>query len=348
MPGSILSADTGFPTFTGSESSEEKIRIITNYLYMLLEQLKYANAHVGVENFSESGLDDLEELITEPIYARLADDDGRLTSLSLTAAGLSSRMTDAEGNITTLTATANGLNTRITDAEGNITTLTATAAGLTSAVYDADGEVSSKISQSMAGLSLSVTNGAGYSKMQLLSNGAVLATSGQITLGGNVVFASDLTDGVTQISGSNILTGTINAIDITGSTISGSVLQTTLSSAGANSGAVEMYYINTGAANWLAGGLRLDDSGAGTATEARYRMYLYTNKIGSVPFGLKLEGAGNVSLESKEGSLYIAADKYIRMMLNEDSTQQTGITIGAGGQNVYLVGNVYINGKLQA
>ena len=153
---------------------------------------------------------------------------------------------------------------------------------------------------------------------------------------------------VTQISGSNILTGTINAIDITGSTISGSVLQTTLSSAGANSGAVEMYYINTGMANWLAGGLRLDDSGAGTATEARYRMYLYTNKIGSVPFGLKLEGAGNVSLESKEGSLYIAADKYIRMMLNEDSTQQTGITIGAGGQNVYLVGNVYINGKLQA
>ena len=106
MPGSILSADTGFPTFTGSESSEEKIRIITNYLYMLLEQLKYANAHVGVENFSESGLDDLEELITEPIYARLADDDGRLTSLSLTAAGLSSRMTNAEGNITTLTATA--------------------------------------------------------------------------------------------------------------------------------------------------------------------------------------------------------------------------------------------------
>ena len=327
MPGSILSADTGFPTFTGSESSEEKIRIITNYLYMLLEQLKYANAHVGVENFSESGLDDLEELITEPIYARLADDDGRLTSLSLTAAGLSSRMTDAEGNITTLTATA---------------------AGLTSAVYDADGEVSSKISQSMAGLSLSVTNGAGYSKLQLLSNGAVLATSGQITLGGNVVFASDLTDGVTQISGSNILTGTINAIDITGSTISGSVLQTTLSSAGANSGAVEMYYINTGMANWLAGGLRLDDSGAGTATEARYRMYLYTNKIGSVPFGLKLEGAGNVSLESRGGSTYIAADKYIRMMLNEDSTQQTGITIGAGGQNVYLVGNVYINGKLQA
>lgn len=41
MPGSILSADTNFPNFSDQQSDSEKINVIQNYLYMLLEQLRY-------------------------------------------------------------------------------------------------------------------------------------------------------------------------------------------------------------------------------------------------------------------------------------------------------------------
>ena len=47
--------------------------------------------------------------------------------------------------------------------------------------------------------------------MTLKSDGVTIATSDDITLGGDVVFVDDLTDGVTKISGDNIRTGTIDA-----------------------------------------------------------------------------------------------------------------------------------------
>ena len=357
-----MAADTGFPALTEGQSDGEKIRIITNYLYMLLEQLRYTNANMGVENFSESGIEDLTTLITEPVYAHLTDTDGRIADLTLTAQGLSAqltgvegqvtaltatadgltaRMSDAEGNISTLSATAAGLQSRVTDAEGNISTLSATAAGLQSRVTDAEGDIST-LSQTVNGMTLSVSNQESQSTIRLMANGVQIGSAGVISMTGLVAFSDLENAGYTTINGANITTGTITGRSITAADISGSVFRTTLSRAGSVDGGVYMYYLNS---NYLAGGLRLDDGGAGETNESRYRLFLYTNTVRGVPFALKLYSAGNASLES-ENAIYISAADYITLVLSgTDGTNR--ITVGATGQDVYLWGNVYINGVKQ-
>lgn len=119
MPGSILNADTGFPKFAGTETTEEKLDTVVNYLYMLLEQLRYSMGNLGTENFNEKSLIDLQEMITEPVYIRLENDEGQLAQVSATAAGLTTRMSDAEGNLSTLTQTVNGIFLDVSSSAGH-------------------------------------------------------------------------------------------------------------------------------------------------------------------------------------------------------------------------------------
>lgn len=67
MPGNILNADTGFPQFTGSESNEQKLDKVMNYLYMLLEQLRYTLNNLDSDNFNETGLKEIAEGISRPL-----------------------------------------------------------------------------------------------------------------------------------------------------------------------------------------------------------------------------------------------------------------------------------------
>lgn len=54
MPSNILTADTSFPQLKEEQSTDEKFGVITNYLYMLLEQLRYSMANLGRENFNDT------------------------------------------------------------------------------------------------------------------------------------------------------------------------------------------------------------------------------------------------------------------------------------------------------
>ena len=45
MPTQFAALDTGFPTFTGEESTEQKVDALHNYTYMLLEYLRYVLLH---------------------------------------------------------------------------------------------------------------------------------------------------------------------------------------------------------------------------------------------------------------------------------------------------------------
>lgn len=209
MPGSILSADTGFPYLSEEHTAQEKIDKIQSYLYMLLEQLRYTLGNLDAENFNEEGLNDLAELITEPVYARLEDEEGRISQLVLDTQGLGARVSDAEGNISSLVLASNAMQTRISDAEGNISTLTQTSQSLQSQITGLDGDVS-EISQTVNGITLEVTNKTSSSKLQLLANGVELS-SATIRFTGDVVFASDLEEGNTIISGDCITTGTIES-----------------------------------------------------------------------------------------------------------------------------------------
>lgn len=216
MPGSILSADTGFPYLDEEHTDGEKIDKIQSYLYMLLEQLRYTLGNLGTENFNESGLSEIRDMITEPVYARLEDDEGRISQLVIDAQGLGTRVSDAEGNISSLIQTSNAMQTRISDAEGNISTLTQTSQSLSSSVSSLEGEVSD-IWQTGAGITLSVSNKKASSIITLTAGETEIA-SGTIKFTGNVVFESDLSDGITSINGECIDTGTIKAefIDLYG------------------------------------------------------------------------------------------------------------------------------------
>lgn len=216
MPGNLLNADVSFPKLTDEQSASEKFRLIENYLYMLLEQLRYSFGNIGVENFNDSELDDLVNLITEPIYVQLEDDEGNISSLFVTANQLISRMTDAEGNISNLQQTSTSIMSQVSDLEGNVSTLQQTSQSLATRVTDAEGNISS-LTQTVNGFTLSVTNGTESSTIKLMSGSAQIS-SATIQMTGMVTFTDLSGNGTTVINGNNITTGTIDAdrINMTG------------------------------------------------------------------------------------------------------------------------------------
>ena len=212
MPGNILSADTQFPNFTGQENPAEQIRTIRNYLYMLLEQLRYTLNNLDAGNFNTEGLKEIQDAISQPILKQLSDTDGNLAELQVTAVGLASRVSsnegdisqleqtaqglssrvgDAEGNISSLQQTANGLSSRVSSAEGNISTLQQTANGLSSRVSNAEGSISS-LSQTASGLETRVANAEGaVSTVSQKVNGVTVTTGyGQTFLAGDRIVMS--------------------------------------------------------------------------------------------------------------------------------------------------------------
>jgi len=109
MPSNMLDTDVGFPKFTGRETTQDRIAMILNYLFMLREQLQYTLTHLGKENFNDASIVEIEKTITDPINARIEDEQGQITALQVTAGQLVSAIGDADGNISALQQTVNSL-----------------------------------------------------------------------------------------------------------------------------------------------------------------------------------------------------------------------------------------------
>lgn len=205
MPSNWLYIDTNFPSFTQKESTSDKIETMQDYLYMLVEQLRYTLHNLDLSNMNKAATDEFVKTITEPICARIEDAEGNLTQLSITVSGLNARISDAEGNITQLGATAKGLAARMENAEGDITQLTATAKGLSASITNLDGAitsmkadvngiratVSTKIDatqaqsifdQSATGFTLGATSGESGTVFELNYNGVQVASTGSVDL----------------------------------------------------------------------------------------------------------------------------------------------------------------------
>lgn len=121
MPGNLLSVDTSFPTFTPEQTNEQKLDVVTNYLYMLLEQLRYTLANLGAGNFNETELDEIGMKITQPIYVDLENAAGAIAELTLTADQLTSRLEDAEGNISSIEQYARSITLSVSNGETSST-----------------------------------------------------------------------------------------------------------------------------------------------------------------------------------------------------------------------------------
>lgn len=369
MPGNLLTADTSFPNLTGEQSTDEKLGVITNYLYMLLEQLRYTLANLGVGNFNETELDSFVNLITEPVYVQLRDAEGNIASLQITAESLTSRMSDAEGNISVLQQTSDSLSSRISDtegnvsvlqqtsqslssrvsdAEGNISSLQQTSAGLTTRVTDAEGNLSS-LQQTAAGLSVQVSGvGGSVSSLQQTVNSMTLSVSNygtastislmrdgiavsseNITFTGVVTFQDLAASGTTTINGSNITSGTI-----TGTTLI-SREYTDMPSWLTSRRTVA---IQEGAVTF---GYDTSENPAavGTIYGQIYTDYQNSRFYIGTPGGvvLKLYSGGNMSIDAASGyNVYIGTQA--------DTVQS--IHVGRSGSTVYLNGTVYVNGSV--
>ena len=88
MPANWLYMDSKFPDFNGDISTEEKLEQLQNYLYMLVEQMRYTTQNLDTTNMNQNALNSWEEAITKPLYLMLEGEGERLTQLSVTADGL--------------------------------------------------------------------------------------------------------------------------------------------------------------------------------------------------------------------------------------------------------------------
>ena len=180
MPSNWLYIDTNFPSFTQKESDGEKIETMQDYLFMLVEQLRYTLRNLDLKNMNKAAAEGFVKTITQPIYAEIKNAEGSITQLGVTADGLAARISSAEGNITQLGETADGLAARISSAEGNITQLGATADGLAARISDAEGNIT-QLGATANGLSARISSNEGsITNLTVDVNGIRTQVSGKI------------------------------------------------------------------------------------------------------------------------------------------------------------------------
>lgn len=157
MPTSFLSADAGFPRLTNDIPMEERMNRIENYLYMLLEQLRYTLANLGEENFNETSLKEIGEAIQGPVLSVVSDLAGNVSTISQTATAITTRLDNFNGSSSTIEQTATSLTTRLNDFNGSGSTIEQTATALNFAVFDPSGAVS-QVTQTATSLTTRLDN----------------------------------------------------------------------------------------------------------------------------------------------------------------------------------------------
>ncbi len=255
MPTNFSALDQNLPRFTGEETTERKVQVIQDYLYQLLEALRYAMNNLDARNFNDAALGEFASGLTDPIYRRLEDGEGNLTRLELTARGLqmqiksnagdihdlsvtatelSSKIADNAGNISALEQRADRLQSQISDANGNISTLTQTAASLQSQITSANGDIST-LRQTATSLQSQITSANGnISSLKQTANGlssTVSSLSGSVSAIRQTVNSISLTvtngetgstialyrDGVMVSSQNIVFNGAVTFADLSGS-----------------------------------------------------------------------------------------------------------------------------------
>ena len=128
MPSNLLNADIGFPAAKGKP--EQSIKEVLNYLYMLLEQLRYSFANLDRDNFNDKGFRDIAAEINKPVLIKLEDTEKELkTELTVKAGELSSRISDNKGNLSKLIQKVDSFRLSVENGYSS-STLTLTANGI--------------------------------------------------------------------------------------------------------------------------------------------------------------------------------------------------------------------------
>lgn len=162
MPTTFQLVETTFPNGEG-KTTQEQINGVYDYLFVLLEQLRYTLFNLDESNLNQNALSEFIKNISEPIYAKIENTDKNVNELSITAKGLAARISNAEGDITEISATVDGLQTTVA---GKI-----------------DGtQAQTLISQNLSSITLSATSGNSGTVFRISKDGAVLASTGNVDI----------------------------------------------------------------------------------------------------------------------------------------------------------------------
>lgn len=309
MPTSLLSTDTMFPNFKGNETTEEKVDQIQNYLYMLVEQLRYSMANIGAENFNETEFDNIVNLITEPVYLQLKNETGDINSyVQATAENLSARITgisdlldETQQTTTELTASLSGITANVSDLSGKYTSLQQTVSGLTLTASD-NGDTStitlSANGTAITSASIKFTGEVTFAQAQELANAAYTNATQDAALGLSAFNNGLKQSGYTTINGGNITTGIVDGVTFYAR------------------GEGQSFIVRNGGNT--VGGIRyeklydFEDDPNGVYAD---KMYLYTQSYleGGVikEPSIKLHSAGRISVEAPYGLVYIKGTEYV-------------------------------------
>lgn len=204
MPSGFSALDTSFPDLNG-KGTEESIQIVTDYLYQLLEQLRYMLHNLGTRNFNQTELGAFASSISEPIHIALQEEVERAegaeatlqTNINIEANRITAEVSRAEGAesalSTRITQTADAITaevTRATTAEGTLQTrITQNADAISAEVTrasGAEGVLGSRITQNADAITAEVTR----------------ATTAEGSLGSRITqTASDITAEVSRATG---------------------------------------------------------------------------------------------------------------------------------------------------
>lgn len=183
MPTTFQLVETTFPNGEGKDT-QEQINGVYDYLFVLLEQLRYTLFNLDGSNINQNALSEFIKNIREPIYAKIEDTNKNVNELSITAEGLSAEIANAKGDITQLGATAQGLQASVSNLNGSVTNLTADVNGIRTTVstkIDAT-QAQSIFDQSATGFTLGATSGENGTTFKLNYNGVQVASTGSIDL----------------------------------------------------------------------------------------------------------------------------------------------------------------------
>lgn len=183
MPTTFQLVETTFPNGEGKDT-QEQINGVYDYLFVLLEQLRYTLFNLDGSNINQNALSEFIKNISDPIYAKIADTDENVNEISITAKGLDARLSNAEGDITQLDTTAKGLQVSVSNLDGAITNIKTDVNGIratVSAKIDAT-QAQSIFDQSATGFTLGASSGENGTIFTLNYNGVQVASTGTVDL----------------------------------------------------------------------------------------------------------------------------------------------------------------------
>lgn len=217
MPTTFQLVETTFPNGEG-KNTQEQIEGIYDYLFVLLEQLRYTLFNLDDSNVNPNAMSDFIKNIREPIYAKIEDTNKNVNELSITAEGLAARIGNAEGDITQLGARADGLAAEIKNAKGDITQLGARADGLAARISSAEGNIT-QLGATADGLSARISSNEGsITNLTADVNGLRTQVSGKINSSEAQTLIDQSLDGIT-LSATSGETGTVFKLKYNGAVL---------------------------------------------------------------------------------------------------------------------------------